>query len=118
VELMLRTLNEIVPECHVLSSTTPVPTEPPSVRTGRRGNTVATLSRAPLPCRPTWHRTTTNLAARKYQNLHEHSVVVDEIVRNLANVYEDIDADAEPRSWRYERSRTWGRASAHARLIH
>lgn len=30
------------------------------------------------------------------KNLHEHSVVVDEIVRNLAHVYEDIDADAEP----------------------
>jgi menaquinone-specific isochorismate synthase len=30
------------------------------------------------------------------KNLHEHSVVVDEIVRNLSNVYEDIDADAEP----------------------
>jgi len=30
------------------------------------------------------------------KNLHEHTVVVDEIVRNLANVYEDIDADAEP----------------------
>jgi menaquinone-specific isochorismate synthase len=30
------------------------------------------------------------------KNLHEHSVVVDEIVRNLANVYDDIHADAEP----------------------
>jgi isochorismate synthase len=30
------------------------------------------------------------------KNLHEHGVVVDEIVRNLANVYDDITADAEP----------------------
>jgi isochorismate synthase len=30
------------------------------------------------------------------KNLHEHSLVVDEIVRNLANVYDDITADAEP----------------------
>jgi len=30
------------------------------------------------------------------KNLHEHAVVVDEIVANLANVYDDIDADAEP----------------------
>jgi menaquinone-specific isochorismate synthase len=30
------------------------------------------------------------------KNLHEHSVVVDEIVGNLANVYDDIHADAEP----------------------
>jgi isochorismate synthase len=30
------------------------------------------------------------------KNLHEHGVVVDEIVKNLANVYDDIDADAEP----------------------
>ncbi|HEY5111154.1 MAG TPA: isochorismate synthase [Acidimicrobiales bacterium] len=30
------------------------------------------------------------------KNLHEHGVVVDEIVKNLANVYDDINADAEP----------------------
>jgi menaquinone-specific isochorismate synthase len=30
------------------------------------------------------------------KNLHEHAVVVDEIVANLANVYDDIDADATP----------------------
>ena len=30
------------------------------------------------------------------KNLHEHAVVVDEIVANLAHVYDDIDADAEP----------------------
>ena len=30
------------------------------------------------------------------KNLHEHVIVVDEIVRNLANVYDDITADAEP----------------------
>jgi len=30
------------------------------------------------------------------KNLHEHGVVVDEIVKNLANIYDDIDADAEP----------------------
>jgi isochorismate synthase len=30
------------------------------------------------------------------KNLHEHGVVVDEIVRNLANVYDDITADGEP----------------------
>lgn len=30
------------------------------------------------------------------KNLHEHGVLVDEIVRNLANVYDDIYADAEP----------------------
>jgi menaquinone-specific isochorismate synthase len=30
------------------------------------------------------------------KNLHEHGVVVDEIVKNLANVYDDIEADAEP----------------------
>ncbi len=30
------------------------------------------------------------------KNLHEHAVVVDEIVRNLADVYDDIRADAEP----------------------
>jgi len=30
------------------------------------------------------------------KNLHEHVVVVDEIVQNLSNVYDDIDADAEP----------------------
>jgi isochorismate synthase len=30
------------------------------------------------------------------KNLHEHGVVVDEIIKNLANVYDDIDADAEP----------------------
>ncbi len=30
------------------------------------------------------------------KNLHEHAVVVDEIVANLANRYDDIDADAEP----------------------
>jgi isochorismate synthase len=30
------------------------------------------------------------------KNLHEHGLVVDEIVRNLANVYDDITADAEP----------------------
>jgi isochorismate synthase EntC len=30
------------------------------------------------------------------KNLHEHSVVVDEIVLNLAHVYEEIYADPEP----------------------
>ncbi len=30
------------------------------------------------------------------KNLHEHAVVVDEIVRVLANVYDDVSADAEP----------------------
>ncbi|MCU1364149.1 MAG: hypothetical protein JWM55_1977 [Acidimicrobiaceae bacterium] len=30
------------------------------------------------------------------KNLHEHGVVVDEIVRNLSQVYDDITADAEP----------------------
>jgi isochorismate synthase EntC len=30
------------------------------------------------------------------KNLHEHAIVVDEIVRNLADVYEDIVADPEP----------------------
>ena len=30
------------------------------------------------------------------KNLHEHGVVVDEIVRNLSTVYDDITADAEP----------------------
>jgi menaquinone-specific isochorismate synthase len=30
------------------------------------------------------------------KNLHEHAVVVDEIVSNLSNVYEDIEADATP----------------------
>jgi isochorismate synthase len=30
------------------------------------------------------------------KNLHEHAVVVDEIIRILANVYDDINADAEP----------------------
>lgn len=30
------------------------------------------------------------------KNLHEHAVVVDEIVRDLARVYDDITADAEP----------------------
>jgi isochorismate synthase len=30
------------------------------------------------------------------KNLHEHSVVVEEIVRQLANTYEDINVDAEP----------------------
>ncbi|MGH3733631.1 MAG: isochorismate synthase [Acidimicrobiales bacterium] len=30
------------------------------------------------------------------KNLHEHTVVVDEIVRNLSHVYEDIEADAAP----------------------
>ncbi len=30
------------------------------------------------------------------KNLHEHAVVVDEIVANLSHVYDDIDADAEP----------------------
>lgn len=30
------------------------------------------------------------------KNLHEHAVVVDEIVRVLATIYDDINADAEP----------------------
>ncbi|MGA7835565.1 MAG: isochorismate synthase [Acidimicrobiales bacterium] len=30
------------------------------------------------------------------KNLHEHAVVVDEIVGNLSNVYDDITADAQP----------------------
>lgn len=30
------------------------------------------------------------------KNLHEHAVVVDEIVRDLARVYDDITTDAEP----------------------
>ncbi len=30
------------------------------------------------------------------KNLHEHNVLVDEIVRNLADVYDDIDAEPEP----------------------
>jgi len=30
------------------------------------------------------------------KNLHEHGVVVDEVVRNLANVYDDVYADPEP----------------------
>jgi isochorismate synthase len=30
------------------------------------------------------------------KNLHEHAVVVDEIVSNLSNVYDDITVDAEP----------------------
>jgi menaquinone-specific isochorismate synthase len=30
------------------------------------------------------------------KNLHEHAVVVDEIVGNLGGLYDDIDADAEP----------------------
>jgi isochorismate synthase len=30
------------------------------------------------------------------KNLHEHAVVVDEIVSNLSNVYDDITADATP----------------------
>ncbi len=46
----------------------------------------------------------TNVAPDDYErwllgstkNLHEHAVVVDEIVRNLADVYDDIRADAEP----------------------
>ena len=46
------------------------------------------------------------------KNLHEHSVVVDEIVSNLSNVYDDIDGRRRARRlWRYERSRTWVRGS-------
>ena len=30
------------------------------------------------------------------KNLHEHEIVVDDIVRNLAQAYDDIDADARP----------------------
>ncbi len=30
------------------------------------------------------------------KNLHEHALVVDEIVSNLSNVYDDITVDAEP----------------------
>jgi isochorismate synthase len=30
------------------------------------------------------------------KNLHEHGIVVDEIVNNLANVYDDITVDSEP----------------------
>ena len=40
------------------------------------------------------------------KNLHEHAVVVDEIVSNLSNVYDDITADADT----VDRRAAYGRA--------